>query len=160
MLLGLWHTQRESAASCRKEGQLTEGQEGQKHKAPRSTGPPPQSRPFRVYLTLRVLSSLDQESVEGKEGRDEEEVTSALLPIWKGKKETLGKIQTTKTLPTTYPGFSPGFPVRVLKSYSPRKISAKISDRGLTAMLADDRCSDMFMLNPLMKWLPEITQNL
>jgi hypothetical protein len=40
-----------------------------------------QSRPFRVYLTLRVLSSLDQESVEGKEGRDEEEVTSALLPI-------------------------------------------------------------------------------
>jgi len=33
------------------------------------------------YLTLRVLSSLDQESVEGKEGRDEEEVTNALLPI-------------------------------------------------------------------------------
>lgn len=63
------------------------GQEGQKHKAPRSTAPPPQSRPIRVYLTLRVLSSLDQESVEGKEGRDEEEVTSALLPIWKAKKK-------------------------------------------------------------------------
>ena len=39
-----------------------------------------------VYLTLRVLSSLDQDSVEGKEGRDEEEVTNALLQIWKGKK--------------------------------------------------------------------------
>lgn len=68
-----------SSASCGTEGQLVEGQE--KHKAPRSTAPPPESRPFRMYLTLRVLSSLDQESVEGKEGRDEEEVTSALLPI-------------------------------------------------------------------------------
>lgn len=37
--------------------------------------------PLGRYLTLRVLSSLDQESVEGKEGRDEEEVTNALLPI-------------------------------------------------------------------------------
>lgn len=40
-----------------------------------------------VYLTLRALSSLDQESVEGKEGRDEEEVTSALLPIWKWREK-------------------------------------------------------------------------
>lgn len=84
-----------STASCRTEGQLVEGQE--KHKAPRGTAPPPESRPVRVYLTLRVLSSLDQESVEGKEGRDEEEVTSALLPIWKRKKKThLGKYKTNK----------------------------------------------------------------
>lgn len=46
-----------------------------------------QGRPVRVYLTLRALSSLDQESVEGKEGRDEEEVTSALLPIWKWREK-------------------------------------------------------------------------
>lgn len=46
-----------------------------------------QGRAFRVYLTLRALSSLDQESVEGKEGRDEEEVTSALLPIWKWREK-------------------------------------------------------------------------
>lgn len=89
---------------------LAEGQE--KHRAPRSTAPPPESRPSRVYLTLRVLSSLDQESVEGKEGRDEEEVTSALLPIWKGKKKhTRENTKQTKN-PTTYPGFSPGFPVK------------------------------------------------
>lgn len=67
------------AASCRSEG-------NQQDRRARNTqypgaAPPPESQPFRVYLTLRVLSSLDQESVEGKEGRDEEEVTSALLPI-------------------------------------------------------------------------------
>lgn len=43
--------------------------------------PPPGKDQLGRYLTLRVLSSLDQESVEGKEGRDEEEVTNALLPI-------------------------------------------------------------------------------
>lgn len=60
-----------------------------------------QGRPFRMYLTLRVLSSLDQESVEGKEGRDEEEVTSALLPIWKWReKQAWEKIkQTSPHLP-------------------------------------------------------------
>lgn len=88
-----------------------EGQEGQgKHKAPRSTAPPPESRQVRVYLTLRALSSLDQESVEGKEGRDEEEVTSALLPIWKGKKKhARGKYKTNKNpyhLPWLQPGVS------------------------------------------------------
>lgn len=67
--------------------------------SPRRTAPPPESRPFRVYLTLRALSSLDQESVEGKEGRDEEEVTSALLPIWKGKKKHSGE----NTKPTKKP---------------------------------------------------------
>lgn len=120
-----------STASCRTEGQLVEGQEGQeKHKAPRSTAPPPESRPVRVYLTLRVLSSLDQESVEGKEGRDEEEVTSTLLPIWKGKKKhTRENTKQTKN-PTTYPGFSPGLPSkRILKSNSLCELDAAISVR-------------------------------
>lgn len=35
--------------------------------------PSSREQTVRVYLTLRALSSLDQESVEGKEGRDEEE---------------------------------------------------------------------------------------
>lgn len=61
-----------------------------------------QSRPFGVYLTLRVVSSLDQQSVEGKEGRDEEEVTSALLPIWKGK-EKHTRENTTQTNPDRLP---------------------------------------------------------
>lgn len=38
--------------------------------------------PGKKYLTLCVLSSLDQESMEGKEGMDEEVVvTNPLLPI-------------------------------------------------------------------------------
>lgn len=70
-----------------------------KHQAPRTTAPPPEQI-IPVYLTLRVLSSLDQESVEGKEGRDEEEVTSALLPIWKGKeKHTRERTKPTKNPP-------------------------------------------------------------
>lgn len=48
---------------------------------PERLPPPPVKDQWGRYLTLRVLSSLDQESVEGKEGRDEEEVTNALLPI-------------------------------------------------------------------------------
>lgn len=118
-----------------------EDQEGQeKHKAPRSTAPPPESRPVRVYLTLRVLSSLDQESVEGKEGRDEEEVTSALLPIWKGKKKhARGKYKTNK-IPASYPGFSLGFPGSKNPKQQLSEISAEISvTGGLTDMLADDR---------------------
>lgn len=39
--------------------------------------------------------------MEGKEGRDEEEVTSALLPIWKERETSLGKHKTTSPpLPT------------------------------------------------------------
>lgn len=90
-------------------GAVREGQEGQKHKAPRSTAPLPESRPFRVYLTLRLLSSLDQESVEGKEGKDEEEVTSALLPIWKGKKKHTRE-NTNKQNPYHLPWLQPIFP--------------------------------------------------
>lgn len=147
-----------STASCRTEGQLVEGQE--KHKAPRGTAPPPESRPVRVYLTLRVLSSLDQESVEGKEGRDEEEVTSALLPIWKRKKKhTWENTKQTKN-PTTYPGFSPGLPSkRILKSNSLCEINAEISVTSrLTARLTDDRSPEMF--TPLVRCLPEVTWNL
>lgn len=51
---------------------------------------------LRRYLTLRAFSSRDQESVEGKEGRDEEEVTKALLPIWKGEKRKNKLGQKTK----------------------------------------------------------------
>lgn len=71
-----------AAKSClmQDRGQSAGGQGARNTQRP-GAAPPPESRPFRVYLTLRVLSSLDQESVEGKEGRDEEEVTSALLPI-------------------------------------------------------------------------------
>lgn len=69
-----------------------------------------------MYLTLRALSSLDQDSVEGKEGRDEEEVTSTLLPIWNGRREThwgkrkpdLGKAPPV-TWPPPYPPHLPGF---------------------------------------------------
>lgn len=54
-----------------------------------------------VYLTLRALSSLDQDSVEGKEGRDEEEATSALLPIWKWReKQAWESIKPTTPPPT------------------------------------------------------------
>lgn len=129
------------------------GQLGRDRRA-RSTkrsGAPPLLQ--RVYLTLRVLSSLDQESVEGKEGRDEEEVTSALLPIWKGKKKHTRE-NTNKQNPYHLPWLQPIFPSkRILKSYSLCEISADISvTGGLTATLADDRCPEMF--NPLEKCLP------
>lgn len=150
----LWDTRREALPHAG-QGQraVREGQEGQKHKALRGTAPPAESRPFRMYLTLRVLSSLDQESVEGKEGRDEEEVTSALLPIWKGKKKHTRE-NTNKQNPYHLPWLQPIFPSkRILKSYSLCEISADISvTGGLTATLADDRCPEMF--NPLEKCLP------
>lgn len=106
----LWDTRREALPHAG-QGQraVREGQEGQKHKALRGTAPPAESRPFRMYLTLRVLSSLDQESVEGKEGRDEEEVTSALLPIWKGKKKHTRE-NTNKQNPYHLPWLQPIFP--------------------------------------------------
>lgn len=151
-----------SAASCGTERQLVEGQEDQEKQSAQEHCPSSREQTGQSVLNPSG-AFVPRPGKCGGEGRQR----------WRGghkrtppdlegekKKTHSGKYKTNQKTPATYPGFSPEFPSkRILKSNSLCEINAEISVTGrLTAMLADDRTSEM--VTPLVRCLPEITWNL
>lgn len=148
------------AKSClmQDRGQSAEGQEGQKHTAPRSC---PSSREPTIQSVLNPSGAFVPGPGKcGGEGRQRwRGGHKRTPPDLKGEKEThSGKYIQQK--PYHLPRLQPRFPRK-----SPKKLLNtqdqcwNFYDRQLTAILANNRCPDMF-INPLVKCLPEITWNL
>lgn len=105
--------------------QSAEGQEGQKHTVPRSC---PSSREPTIQSVLNPSGAFVPGPGKcGGEGRQRwRGGHKCTPPDLKGKKKHTRE-NTYNKKPTTYPGF----PGRVLKSYSIREISAKVSVTGI-----------------------------